>query len=170
VGEFNTPPHTKEIKMKKFILIVAVLLGISAALLQNSLDSISVKRIYDGDTITIEKDGLKVKIRLDEVDCPEKDQPYGIEARDFVEKFLEGKFIVVKITKKDKYGRSLGSVKADNDDLEEALVKNGYAWVYRKYSKNQKLISLEDEAKKSKIGLWKDNNPIPPWEWRKTHK
>jgi endonuclease YncB( thermonuclease family) len=159
--------------MKKFIIILSMLIGLLGACfyIWSGLSSnVHIKNISDGDTLNIEKDGIKLKIRLAEIDCPEKDQPYGIEARDFVEKFIEGKTITITPIKTDRYGRTLAHVRANNDDLGEALIKNGYAWVYRQYSKNKKLIELEDKAKKEKVGLWKDANPIAPWTWRKQHK
>lgn len=159
--------------MKKYFIFVAMFLGVLAAaysIYSKSDADIVIKNISDGDTINIEKDGLKFKIRLAEVDCPEKDQPYGIEAREFVKKFLDGKEITITPLKTDRYGRTLAYIRAGNNDLGEALIKNGYAWVYRQYSKDKRLIEFEDKAKKEKIGLWKDDNPIAPWLWRKKHK
>ena len=47
------------------------------------------------------------------------------------------------------------------------LVRQGMAWVYRKYTDDERLYVLESEAKQAKRGLWLDENPIPPWEWRR---
>jgi endonuclease YncB( thermonuclease family) len=158
----------------KVTLLAGILLLCMTGLLLfkpfSGLDDVYLKSIYDGDTITIERDGLKVKIRLAEVDCPERDQPYGKEAREFVQKFLEGKTISISAVEQDRYGRTVAKVRANNDDLGEALVENGYAWVYTNYSKDKELIALQDSAKRMKIGLWKDHDPIPPWKWRKSKK
>lgn len=150
-------------------LFILLLIIIFLMFLSDHKESI-VKNVSDGDTINIERDGLKVKVRLAEVDCPEKDQPYGKEAREFVKKFLEGKTISISAVEQDRYGRTIARIRANNDDLGEALVENGYAWVYRQYSKNKELIALEDNAKRMKLGLWQDPDPVPPWKWRKQKK
>ena len=159
--------------MKKLSLIAGaflLLLVIVLLMFLSTNEENIVKNIPDGDTINIERDGLKVKVRLAEVDCPEKDQPYGKEAREFVKKFLEGKKIYINAIEQDRYGRTIARIRANNDDLGETLIENGYAWVYTSYSKNKKLMLLQESAKRMKVGLWQDPDPIPPWKWRKNKK
>ena len=66
----------------------------------------------------------------------------------------------------DRYGRIVGRVYVDGIDVNQELVAQGYAWVYRKYSNDAELLRLEADAKQKGLGLWAEANPIPPWEWR----
>jgi len=70
------------------------------------------------------------------------------------------------VDSKDRYGRSIGWVYCDGKNLNQELLKAGLAWHFRRYSKDEKLQALEDQARAEKVGLWKDKNPIPPWDWR----
>ena len=68
---------------------------------------------------------------------------------------------------KDRYGRSIGWVYCDGKNLNQELLKAGLAWHFRRYSKDEKLQVLENQARAEKVGLWKDSNPLPPWDWRR---
>ncbi len=68
------------------------------------------------------------------------------------------------------YKRTIGRVYQGDVDVSAEQVKQGMAWVYRKYSKDRILLPLEDEAKKQRLGLWADNDPVPPWKWRHKQK
>jgi len=66
----------------------------------------------------------------------------------------------------DRYRRTIGRVFQDEVDVSAEQVKQGMAWVYRKYSKDVSLLPLENEARVQRLGLWADVEPVPPWEWR----
>lgn len=66
----------------------------------------------------------------------------------------------------DKYGRTVGTIFVNGLDANREQVKRGMAWAYRKYLHDQSLLQVEDEARRAKIGLWSDPNPMPPWECR----
>ena len=132
----------------------------------------TVTKIHDGDTITVRAvpDGRQVKVRLWGIDCPEYRQAYGKEAAEFVRKLLPiGTTVSVEDKDKDRYKRTVGTVRlADGKVIQEELLKEGLAWVYRKYCKGcGNWYSLEEEARAAKRGLWQDANPVAPWEWRK---
>lgn len=122
----------------------------------------------DGDTITV-KYGLKnEKVRLADIDCPEKDQPFGLEAKAFCESLCLGKLVDVRYTNKDRNGRIIGTVKLENGNLlNQELVNAGMAWRYTSYSKDAIIDKLEESAKRRRVGLWAAPSPIPPWQWRK---
>jgi hypothetical protein len=68
-------------------------------------------------------------------------------------------------------GRTLGIVRLGTRNVNLELVREGWAWWYRKYSpKNKELASAEEAARKAKQGLWADAKPIPPWDWRKSER
>jgi len=131
-----------------------------------------VVKVSDGDTIKVYTgSGKPVTIRLHGIDCPEKKQAFGSVATKFTSDFCFGKEARVVVFEKDRYGRSIGEVFVGDKSLNKALVKNGFAWWYRYFANNDKeLERLESEARKAKIGLWKDKNPVPPWEFRKRKK
>jgi micrococcal nuclease len=151
----------------KFIL---VFLSIISFRYSYALDSVSAKVIgvKDGDTYVILIDKTQIAIRLEHVDCPEKKQAYGQVAKQFGSNFCFGKMVKVlwKGTK-DRNGRWIAEIYLLDKCLNKELIKNGLAWHFKKYSKSLEYADLEITARKNKLGLWKDINPIAPWEWRK---
>ncbi|WP_185854718.1 thermonuclease family protein [Blattabacterium cuenoti] len=127
-----------------------------------------VIKIYDGDTFRIETKKMEeYKIRISDIDCPEKNQSYGIEAKNFLTKKILNKTVLIKNLKRDKYNRIVGLVIYDkNKDLGKDILESGFAWIW-KFSKNVPYKKIESQARKKKIGLWKKKNPIDPYNWRK---
>ena len=124
---------------------------------------------YDGDTVKIE-DGLRqYKLRITDIDAPERNQRYGKQARRALMKLCKQADVQVTLTGIDKYQRDLGYLTCNNTSVSEALVKQGYAWFNVRYSGNWALQSAENDARQAKRGLWKQKKPIPPWEWRQKH-
>lgn len=131
-----------------------------------------VVAITDGDTFKLlTNDSTLVIVRLANIDCPEKKQPFSQRAKQFVSDAIFGKIVIINELKKDRYKRSVAYViYNDNLNLSEELLKKGLAWHYKQYSKDSKLQSLEDDARLKKIGLWQDPTSVPPWEWRANKK
>lgn len=129
-----------------------------------------VVSISDGDTITVLVEREQIKVRLIEIDAPEKIQAFGNKSKQALADMVFGEDVQVEAHGKDKYKRTLGRVLVNGLDANAEMVRQGYAWVYRKYSKNPGLLQLETEAKAAKRGLWVDPEPIPPWEWRHSKK
>jgi micrococcal nuclease len=123
--------------------------------------------ITDGDTIRVLRGAEEVKIRLEGIDCPESRQAFGSRAKQATSDLAFGKIVTVQVKGKDRYERTLADIiLPDGKNLNRELVRLGMAWWYRKYSKDESLGKLESEAREAKRGLWADNNPIPPWDWR----
>jgi endonuclease YncB( thermonuclease family) len=131
-----------------------------------------VVAIKDGDTVVV-LDTLnnQTTLRLAEVDCPEKSQPFGTKAKQFTSDQIYLKTIKYFVTEIDRYGRSIAMVYYDTNNkyLSAEIIKAGMGWHYKKYSKSKELALFEDNAKKYKIGLWLDKNPVEPSVWRKTN-
>ncbi|GAB3539578.1 hypothetical protein GCM10027443_36290 [Pontibacter brevis] len=124
--------------------------------------------IKDGDTIELLRNGQPVTVRLFGVDTPEKKQAFGERARQFTSDLVFGKTVRLIEHNKDRYGRTVGTIMLpDGRNLNEELVKNGFAWHYKAYSKDTRLANLEADAKRFKRGLWQDPNPVAPWDFRK---
>ena len=127
--------------------------------------------VSDGDTLKVMHEGRAEKVRLADIDCPEKAQPYGQKAKQFASDLAFAQVVTVIVHGLDRYGRSIGEVTlADGRLLNRELVKAGLAWWYRRYSKDTSYEALESEAKADKRGLWRDSDPTPPWEWRRTKR
>ncbi len=125
-----------------------------------------VVRIADGDTITVLVDRTQVKVRLSEIDAPERAQDYSQRSRQALADLVFGKEVKVVTHGKDRYGRVIGDVFVGGNSVNEIMVRQGWAWNFVKYSKSPHLAELEHEARAEGRGLWAGKNPIPPWEYR----
>ncbi|RZL44769.1 MAG: nuclease [Pedobacter sp.] len=162
-------------RLKYYALICLFLISCSDSgnpKIKSSNQKGKVVVVKDGDTIEIlTSTNETITIRLTEIDCPEKRQAFGQKAKQFTSDFCFGKFVEIIGNKKDRYGRTLAFVfDEDGNNLNEALVRNGLAWQYVAHSKSEMLKKLEKEARDANLGLWIDENPIPPWEFRKSRK
>ncbi len=128
-----------------------------------------VTKIVDGDTLHVMIGDKREKIRLYGVDAPEKNQEHGKEATDFLLNLL-GRAVDIEIVSKDKYKRIVAFVSVDDISVQEALLDAGLSWVYARYCKIaicERWREIEDGAKEHGRGLWQENQPMPPWEWRR---
>lgn len=132
---------------------------------------ISKITVHDGDTITVTaKNGRKTKLRLLGIDAPELEQEYGKASKRHLIRLLKNNKITYKTEYKDSYGRSVASVFAGIQDINLQMVKDGYAWHYKNFSKSKKLEEAQKNAQNNRLGLWSSKNPMPPWDFRKEQK
>lgn len=131
-----------------------------------------VIKIKDGDTVVVLlSDNTEETLRLAEVDCPEKGQAFGKNAKQFTSEAVFGKTVTFYRTGKDRYKRTVAKIFYDhNKYLSEEIIKAGFGWWYFKASKNLDLQKLQDSAKAKKLGLWTDKNAVSPWEYRKSRR
>lgn len=130
-----------------------------------------VIKVKDGDTVVILDDNnIQHTIRVADIDCPEKGQPFSNNAKTFVSNEIFGKYVFIKSKGLDRYGRTIGFVLYENKNLSLELLKRGLAWHYSTYSNNKQMAHLEKVARLRKKGLWVDKNPIKPSLWRKYKK
>ncbi|EAM3234709.1 micrococcal nuclease [Salmonella enterica] len=126
-----------------------------------------VIRVLDGDTIEVLQEQQPVRVRLMNIDAPEKKQPFGRWSTKQLKSLLAGQSVTVSYTQTDRYGRVLGRVvTANGTEANRQQVLKGAAWVYDRYNTDNSLPALQREAQTQKRGLWADNQPVPPWEWR----
>lgn len=148
-----------------YLLLLTSFLGFS-----QSTFNAKVVGVKDGDTVVV-LDSLnnQTTLRLAEIDCPEKNQPFGTKAKQFTSDQIYLKTIKYVVTDIDRYGRSIAMIFYDEDNkyLSAEIIKAGMGWHYKRYSKSKELAEFEINARENKIGLWVDENPIPPSEWRK---
>lgn len=126
--------------------------------------------IADGDTFTLlTADKQQLKVRLAEIDTPERAQPFGTRSRQALSDLIFAKDVLVIQQDMDRYGRLVGHVYIGDTHVNRKLVQDGMAWVYRQYSKDKTLLQDEQEARQAKRGLWSlpSTDQVPPWEWRR---
>jgi micrococcal nuclease len=123
--------------------------------------------VLDGDTIEVLQDGKAVRIRLAGIDAPEKSQAYGQASKKLCAGLCFGKSVKVVSSGTDKYGRTIADVYVGEVWVNKKMVEEGMAWHYKKYSSSEELLASEKKARAGKIGLWKDEDPVAPWEFRK---
>ena len=154
--------------MKKLLILFVTLLTISVSLAQTIYTG-QVIAIKDGDTVVvIDSLNTQTTLRLAEVDCPEKNQPFGNKAKKFTSDQVYLKTVKYVVTDIDRYGRLIAMIYYDdNKYLSAEIIKAGMGWHFKKYSTSKELQDLEITAKKNKKGLWIDSNPVEPSAWRK---
>ncbi len=146
-----------------------------------------VVAVADGDTITVLRDHEQVKVRLAGIDAPEKKQAFGNVAKQRMADMVFGREVRVQDRKQDRYGRTIGRVWVTSSecrvsdcpktlDAGMGLLTVGLAWHYKQYAKEQpaeergQYSFAEDEARSKRVGLWRDADPVPPWEFRHPNK
>lgn len=129
--------------------------------------------VSDGDTVTVLDDQkVQHKIRLAGIDAPEKKQAFGQVSKDHLAKQVFAKTVTVDYTKVDKYGRLVGKILLDGQDVNIRQLQTGLAWHYKKYQAEQPPVDRVGYAKAEQIamdrrlGLWSDKSPVAPWDFR----
>jgi endonuclease YncB( thermonuclease family) len=99
-------------------------------------------------------------------------QHYGYEAKAFLSEQVRGKRAQVYVSDRDQYGREIGDIRLDGQDIDLLMVQQGLAWAYREYlpaDQADTYLAAEEAAKSSRLGLWAEAKPTPTWEWRHSH-
>lgn len=126
-----------------------------------------LESVIDGDTIYISNNGSQEKIRISQIDAPEKSQGFGVQAKECLKNILNQGELKVCRNGKDKYGRTLADLLVNNIDVAHSLVKQGCAWAYTQYLEDgSDLPAVQDQAKNSALGLWATQNAVAPWDYR----
>ena len=128
--------------------------------------------IVDGDTFDILMEGnITVRVRMEGIDAPERGMPFYKVAKNYLSNLCFGKQVKLKISHKDNHNRTLAfSYLEDGKELSHEMLKAGLAWHFKKYNSDVDLEQLEIDARNSKIGIWQDENPMPPWINRNLHR
>jgi endonuclease YncB( thermonuclease family) len=133
--------------------------------------------VADGDTITVlDASNTQHKIRLSGIDAPEKRQAFGTVSKQYLVNMVFNKSVVINWQTNDRYGRIIGKVLVDDVDVNLEQIKAGMAWFYRQYQKQQPIqdqadyATAEQEAKANRLGLWIDEDPIAPWNFRRAKR
>lgn len=162
---------------RQLIALLCLLAGFSASIHANELQG-KVIRVADGDTLTIliEPIKLDMPIRLSGIDAPEKGMPFGQVSKKSLSDLTFGKQATVEWGKKDKYGRLVGKIRIDGQDVNIEQLRRGLAWHFKEYENEQSdedrtaYSQAEDKARLAGAGLWQDKKPEAPWVWRKAKR
>ena len=152
--------------------VICLLLALACAAQAETITGMVVG-VTDGDTITVLDSGkMQHKIRLAGIDAPEKKQAFGNRSKESLSDMVFDKTVNVETEKRDRYGRQIGKVLVNGQDVNLVQVERGMAWFYRQYQREQSpndrrlYEAAEDAAKAGKRGLWRDSEPVPPWDFR----
>ena len=128
--------------------------------------ALEITYFYDGDTVKIKDSAHEYKLRITDIDAPERNQTDGLKSRRALMHFCKNASVKVYISGVDKYQRHLGKLHCNNVDASVFMIKNGHAWFNRRYSADYTLDFTEQDARKNGLGLWKAKQQTPPWVWR----
>ena len=128
----------------------------------------AVISVADGDTITVlTKDKRQVKIRLYGIDCPERNRSFGVRAKQATSDAVFGKPVTVQPMDMDRHDQTVAVVyMPGGKSLNEHLVREGMAWVYPQYCKQEEICAplrkLEQAARSQRRGVWDDKDQMSP--------
>jgi endonuclease YncB( thermonuclease family) len=127
-----------------------------------------VTEVHDGDSLTLVSGQATHRIRLNDIDAPELRQESGKDSRLSLVEICGAKQATADVKGKDRYGRILAVISCAGVNANAEQVRLGWAWVYVRYApKDSPLYGFQQEARRSKRGLWADAEALPPWEWRR---
>ena len=128
----------------------------------------TVIKIVDGDTFDLlTKDKRTLRVRMYGIDCPEKKQDFYQSAKNALAGYIFKKNVQLKITGYDRNKRTIAMVYSNRQNINLAMIKNGFAWHFSRYSSDSNFAQAESQARKAKAGLWKKPDPVAPWVFRK---
>jgi endonuclease YncB( thermonuclease family) len=133
--------------------------------------------LTDGDTtkvLTANKQLLRVRVAW--IDAPESSQAFGQRARQAMSALVFGKDVELRFHTVDRYGRIVAMVFVDGENAGLELIRQGLAWKFDRYLPEaspdiqQSYTATEATARTTRIGLWTDADPQPPWEYRQAKR
>jgi len=154
--------------LKKALIAAFLLLGTANAVHAEEF-SAKVIAVMDGDTVLLLRGNTRVKVRLADIDAPEKAQAFGEKSKQSLEQLVLNKQVHVDSQAVDKYGRMVAQIKVDEVNVNHEQVQRGMAWEYSRSNSRNTLRALQNGALQAKRGLWAQTNPIHPSKWRKSH-
>lgn len=150
----------------KYLLLIFLLSSVS--LYAESVITGKIVGIADGDTVTVLADKKTYRIRLASIDAPEKQQAFYAVSKAGLAELIFSKEVTISWNEYDRYQRIVGTICLGDLNINQEMVRLGYAWWFRRYDQHaETLKSLETAARKSERGLWGEQYPVPPWLYRR---
>lgn len=125
--------------------------------------------VLDGDTVLVLRGTQKVKVRMVDIDAPERQQPYGRRSRRALCEMVCRREVQLETRAVDQYGRLLATLYVDGINVNQEMVRQGYAWEYSRFHADTTYRALQSEAQQARRGLWSQAAPQAPAQWRKQH-
>ncbi len=150
--------------------VVALSLAVAAVGSPQNPNLAVVDRIIDGDSLIVRKGGSHMEIRLWGIDAPEYDQPGSRQAKRKLSELVLGNTVSIFIKYTDKYGRQVALLTSSGVNVNEEMIVTGNSWVHDYFCREticRKWKVLEERARNEKRGLWQEDDPIPPWQWKR---
>ncbi len=130
-----------------------------------------VVSVADGDTLRLQTDRTRLKVRLWGIDAPERAQPYGKASQISLGELCMRKSASVEVRDVDRYGRIIGVVTCEGTEANRTQLERGLAWVYRSFvppgPELDDLVVMETQARAAGVGLWSEAEPVEPWTFRR---
>ncbi len=125
--------------------------------------------VVDGDTADIRLESGMIRVRLHAIDAPERDQPHGAASKKALSTLVFGRTVAVEPFEQDRYDRLVARLWLDDLDVNAEMIKQGAAWVYRRYADEPAYCAHEKGARDLRRGLWAlpVSQRAAPWEWRR---
>ena len=159
--------------MSKYLLFISLTLSTIASpqLAQAQTLLCKVVNVSDGDTINcLDKDKTQHRVRLSEIDAPERKQAFGQKARNYLRDLVIHKNVQIRVDGRDRYKRVLGTVYINQRNINLEMVQSGYAWAYVRYLKDPAYTKAEAQARRHKRGIWAEGNAIYPEDFRRHNR
>lgn len=158
--------------MMRWRWLAGLALGCNLATADAATLTGQVSQVTDGDTLTLRARSRPVKVRLVNIDAPEADQAWGFQSKRSLESMVRLETVQVRTRGLDKYQRVLGEVVRVRDGLDVNLeqVRKGMAWAYTRGAARARFEAEERAAREQRIGLWQDNAPVRPGNWRRRQR
>ena len=135
------------------------------------LTFVPVLGVHDGDTVTVSLNGETRRVRLHGIDAPELKQPWGRASQAWLEQRVLGRDVRLETHGEDRYGRVLAVLWLGPANVNQDLVRQGYAWWFQRYSPSDTVLAgLQDQARRARRGLWGDPSPTAPWDFRRARR
>jgi endonuclease YncB( thermonuclease family) len=129
--------------------------------------------VADGDTVTLlDADKKQHRIRLAGIDAPERGQSFADRSKQTLADLAFDRDAQAHCPKVDRYKRRVCKVTVGGVDVGLEQIQRGMAWHFKRYEREQSpqdrtaYSAAETEARSEGRGLWRDREPVAPWEWR----
>ncbi len=156
--------------MKKTALLCVIFSLILAGRARGESFTGKVISVTDGNTICVACGARALQVKMAGVDCPDLDQPYGPQARDFLVTLIGSREVWVDVKRMDHYHRGDSTITLNGQDVAVQVVRAGLGWYDTRFISSAPIAEAEAQAREGKSGLWSQEKPLPPWEFRQVHR
>jgi len=123
--------------------------------------------VLDGDSLILELDNsTKIDVRVYGIDALELRQPLGLDSRNTLRSFVFEKYVTAYLQGKDRYGRTVAEIQTNEGNANVYMMEMGLARHYKAFSDDELYAQAEEYAKQNHLGMWKEAEPIAPWDYR----